>query len=491
MKSSIAESRSRLRWIGLAWCAALIVLLLASASAASAGKAGRLDRSFSGDGKSVTAFPTEESTRDYVQYRLPYEFSPGRIATARAGGGRTVVANGRAIVRYLANGRRDPGFGGGGAVPIGRIEGSRFQIANVAVDSQGRVLVAGTTRPKTSLGMEIEKVFVAGPIPSMATIRRYLPDGQLDPNFGTEGVFNTDLGAGPPTIEGQAYPSSAVGVVGLAVDAADRPIVTGSTVFEVGRCSPSQNRYEASRGIVARLTVAGALDPAFSTDGLESVAELSWLGSPTLTPAGVIVAGSKLDPCPRGNSAIEPSVLLRLRDDGSVDQGFGTNGFWARPFTRVSDIAAAPGGKLVLLTRTIELSRGEWIESNGDATRLRANGSLDRSFGQRGRAKPQLAKWAFLEATATDRKGRVLLLGNVWSKRKKTWLSRLLLLRLTAAGEFDPDFGRRGRAMTSFGGKTKVRGTDVFTGGGKIVAGGKIVGPSLKNGFALARYLGG
>jgi uncharacterized delta-60 repeat protein len=494
MGSSNAGSRSRRRGRYAAWrikavagIASLLGLLAASPAAIGAGNAGQIDRSFGGDGKVTVALPTEENFTT-TNYALPFEFASGRVAMARAGG-KLVVANAKAIVRFLPNGRRDPGFGGNGAVPIGPIEGSLFRLADVVVDSQGRILVAGTTKPRTRNGMIGPPV--PGPIPSVATIRRYLPNGQLDPEFGGNGILNTHLGAKPATFEGQAYPEAAVGVVGLAVDAADRPIVTGSAVIEVGKCPQSQNRYQASQGIVARLTVGGAADASFGDNGLKSLGGLGWLGAPILTPAGLVLSGGAAEPCPQGGP-LSPTVLVRLLDDGGLDAGFGEGGFWSRPFTRVSDVALAPGGKLVLLTRTIELSRGEWIESRGAAARLRSNGSLDRGFGRAGRLELKLGKQSFLEAIAADAKGRVLLLGDVWrpSKRGENFRSGFLLVRTTVAGEPDPQFGRDGRVMTGFGGRTKVRATELLLNRGHIVGGGKVTGPRSGNGFAIARYLG-
>jgi uncharacterized delta-60 repeat protein len=491
MRAAVAANRSARNTALLASCAAVFAtFLIGSQAATAAGKAGRLDRAFGKGGKTVTAFPEEKATRDYVNYALPFEFSPGRIAMAAAGGGKLVAANSRAIVAFLANGRRNPRFGGNGSVPIGPIEGSRFQLADVAVDSQGRVLIAGTTRPKTRFGMD--NLALPGPIQSMATIRRYLPNGRLDPGFGSEGVLNTDLGAPRPTFEGQSYEGSAVAVVGLVVDGANRPIVTGSAVVEVGHCTPSQNRYEASQGIVARLTSSGGPDLSFAGKGMQLVGGLSWLGSPAPTSAGIFSAGTSSDPCPRGEDPVNPSVLVSLGKDGGLAPGFAASGFWSRPFTRISSLAVAPSGKIVLLVRTIELSRGEWIESPGEAVRLRANGSFDTGFGHGGSASLNLPKLGDVEAIAVDAKGRVVLAGQVWVKRGKNWYSKLLLMRRTAAGEPDREFGRRGRVATSFGARTKVRATDVLVDpAGRIVVGGKIVGPSIFNGFALVRYLSG
>jgi len=457
--------------------------------------AGALDRSFNGDGKLVVNFPRDEVRSTSPQYALPYEFAPGRIAMASAGGGKLVVASSKAIVSYLRNGRPNPRFGGNGAVAIGPIGGSRFQLADIAIDSQGRLLVAGTTKPTSEVGMT--GMSVAGPIPSVATIRRYLPDGQLDQGFGKEGVLNTTLGTQPPTFEGKAFEAAAVAVVGLAVDGLDRPLLTGSTVTEVGRCAPSEARYERSRAIVARLNPDGTPDPSFGSGGLQSIGGLSWLGWPIPTATGVLSLGANVDPCPQGGPG-NPSVIASLGADGSPNQAFSGTGFWSRPFVRVGDLVVAPSGKLVLLVRTIELSRGEWIESKGKAMRLRPNGSVDTGFGRGGSTDLLLSRGS-IGAVAVDAKNRVLLVGQVpvkarkGSKGPRGAQSKLLVMRTTAAGKADLGFGRKGRVTTGFGPRTMVLATEVLAGAkGRIVAGAKISGPrtSTDNAFAIARYLG-
>jgi uncharacterized delta-60 repeat protein len=456
-----------------------------------ANKAGRLDSGFNGDGKVVVALPSSDSRRGSPNYQLPFEFAPGRIVMAAAGGGKLVVAGSKAIVEYLANGRPNPHFGGKGAVPIGRIEGTRFQLADVAVDSKGRVLIAGTAKPENEVGLTGPEV--PGPLATVATIRRYLPNGRLDPGFGLEGVLNTDLGAQPPTFEGQPYPEAAVSVLGLAVDQTDRPILTGSAVAEVGLCAPSQNRYQRSQAIVARLTPDGLPDTSFADSGIKSIGGLSWLASPMLNSSGVISVGFPVDPCPRGGGPEAPSVLTSLGSYGGL-MPFAGDGFWSRPYTRISDVAAAPSGKLVLLARTIELSHGQWFESAGEAVRLRPNGSFDTGFGHRGHANVELPKHSSIAAIATDAKGRVLLAGTVLKGRgkKRQAQLRFLLIRTTVAGEADERFGRSGRVMTAFGDRGNIRAGDVLIDpSGRIVVGGKFSGPAANGAFAIARYLGG
>jgi uncharacterized delta-60 repeat protein len=475
---------------GLLTCFAALLAFLALPGTAAA-RPGALNRGFNGDGKVVTMFPSDQAKPRYVKYTLPYEFAPGRIAMAPGPGRKLVLASSKAIVEYRANGRRNRGFGGNGTAPIGPIEGARFQVADIAVDSQGRVLVAGTTKPTDEYGLIGPPL--PGPLPTMATIRRYRANGELDPEFGSGGVLNTDFGVPPPTFEGIPYDGTAVAVVGLAVDAADRPIVAGSAAAEVGRCPRSMDRYEASRAIGARLTAGGAPDPTFAGDGTRTIGGLSWLGTPAATSADVLAAGSSTAPCPSGGPD-RPSTLASLAADGSPSQGFAAGGLWSRPFTRISDLAPAPGGRIVLLARTIELSRGEWVESAGGVVRLRRNGSFDPRFGRRGRARLRLPRRSWIAAVAVDRRGRVLLAGTVKRKprRKRRAHLELLLIRTTAAGRADRRFGRRGRVRTGFGARSNVRATDVLVDrANRIAVGGKLSGPSSGNAFALAQYLGG
>jgi hypothetical protein len=161
---------------------------------------------------------------------------------------------------------------------------------------------------------------------------------------------------------------------------------------------------------------------------------------------------------------------------------------------RVSDLAAAPGGKIVLLARTVELSHGKWVESAGSAIRLLPNGSLDRRFGHRGKVRLALPRWSSIAAIATDRKGRILLAGTIKRKPRHGRRRHLefLLTRMTAKGHPDRRFGHRGRVATGFARRANVRADGILVDpANRILVGGKFAGPSSPNAFAVARYLGG
>jgi hypothetical protein len=81
------------------------------------------------------------------------------------------------------------------------------------------------------------------------------------------------------------------------------------------------------------------------------------------------------------------------------------------------------------------------------------------------------------------------------SKSPKNKLRRSLFLvsRLNADGSTDRAFGNHGSLTTAFGGPTDSFATEALTTGKRILVGGGISGPKFGSGggFAIARYLGG
>ena len=159
--------------------------------AAVPGPAGARDASFGKDGKVTVGFPSESAGSSGPQYELPFEFTPGDQKMALAPGGKVVVAGAPKIVRFLDDGKLDPTFGKGGVVRVPRPTGGVFVLSGVAVDSLGRVVVVGLTRPLPTNS-------TPDPVISSATVMRFTADGKPDPTFGTDGLLITDLGLGNP-----------------------------------------------------------------------------------------------------------------------------------------------------------------------------------------------------------------------------------------------------------------------------------------------------
>jgi len=120
------------------------------------------------------------------------------------------------VVRLAADGSLDPAFGGGTPIltPIGALEDTGRA---VAIQSDGKIVVAGNTS--------------AGSVYDFAVVR-YLPDGSLDPAFGTGGKVVT------------AISSDSDSAFGIALLADERIVAGGSGLSTGTESSFALARYE-------------------------------------------------------------------------------------------------------------------------------------------------------------------------------------------------------------------------------------------------------
>lgn len=470
---------------GQAVVAATFAALLSVAPATAAPHPGQLDPSFGKAGKATVAFPAEAAGKTGVKYELPFQYSPGHLQMASAGEGKVVVASSSKIVRLLASGKPDPAFGTGGAVAIEPPPGQVFLLADVAVDSHGRVLVAGSTRP-------LPTESTLDPLASLAMVRRYTANGAVDTNFAQGGTLDSDLGFEPPEINSRRYPSASVGLHGLVIDAEDRPVISGGAVTEVVSCYPSDPPNRAvSTGFVARLTEAGALDPGFGAAGLHQVGDLGSFSQGHVLPGGALLAlGSAKFSCSGATTA--PLVLTSLTATGAPVPGFGFAGFRSLALKAAPTVAIAPSGKIALLAPPSKHKRKTFQL----LMRLLPSGAADPGFGRTGRVQIVGARNGSFTALAVDGAERIVLAGHASRPVPRGGVRRstFLLGRLKPKGTFDRSFGRRGTVRTGFGGPASAYATQVLLGAkGRILAGGIVSDPRLPSGggFAIARYFSG
>jgi uncharacterized delta-60 repeat protein len=466
--------------------------------------AGSLDTTFGKGGKVTVAFPAETEGDVGVKYDLPYSYNSGHIEMAPAPGGKTVVAGATKMVRYLANGQLDKSFGGG-EVRISRPAGRNFVLASVAVDSQGRVLLAGTAR-------QMPSNTTPNPLLSSAILMRFTSNGALDPSFGDGGTLVTDFGLGAPKgAGGSSYISPAVGLRSVVVDSQGRPLISGGYVKEFGDCSGSSQAI--SIGFVGRLTASGALDPTFGEGGLRQVTDLASFPQVGFTPAGGLLAvGNGGGSC--GTHERGPTLeLAGMNGEGVLDPNFGFSGFRViEGLGNAPAVTIAPSGKIDLLGPTHNSREQVKNKKKGKdepkytyipvaeetVTQLLPSGAADPSFSRKGSTQIVHGRDASLSAIAVDAQGRLLLAGRV-AKRvapnsKKNGLTRssFLVSRVTAKGEIDRSFGNQGEVRTGFGGPASSFATQiVLLNGGRMLVGGGISSPKLASGggFAIAKYL--
>ena len=299
---------------------------------------GSLDTSFSGDGKLTTTFGSRNDYGNAIALQ-----ADGRIIVA----GSSLSTNSDfALLRYLADGTLDPSFGSGGGVitdiGAGSIDGGN----GVALQADGRILVAGSS----SNGSD-EDVALA----------RYNTDGSLDTSFSTDGKLTAAIGGGDDI----AY--------AIAVQADGRIVVAGETF----------NGSDVDV-FVMRFNADGTPDTAFgnggrATTGVGTGHDLA--RGVSLTADGrIVVAGSTWN----GNQY--DTMLLRYNGDGSLDPNFGTGGKVITPVSPAGDtgnaVAVQANGRIVVAGQAYANSQPY---SNGDFSVIRytGDGSLDTSFEAR------------------------------------------------------------------------------------------------------------
>lgn len=136
---------------------------------------GRLDPSFSADGKVSTLLGEEAGAQGVLVQ------PNGRVVVAGLAQVRPRQGDRFALTRYLADGSLDSGFGHGGIVTT-TLPGNDALGNAIAAQRDGRLVVAGQAeRPNGNS--------------SVFGIVRYRSDGTPDPSFGSRGIVTTSFGA--------------------------------------------------------------------------------------------------------------------------------------------------------------------------------------------------------------------------------------------------------------------------------------------------------
>jgi uncharacterized delta-60 repeat protein len=410
---------------------ALAVLLatLLAPTLAQAARPGDLDRSF-GDGGLVS---TELGRSDSGARSVAID-SHHRIVAA--GFGYDGSSTDFALARYRPSGALDPAFGVGGKVSsdLGGWEG----IASAAIDSRGRIIVAGDRCEDLGEdGCDVDRFALA----------RYKRDGQLDPSFGTGGVAITYVG-------GWCEANS------VAIDSRGRIVAAGY--------SASGNTQGFA---LARYKLDGQLDPSFGTGGTVTTPMTQpGLGGPANSVAidarGRIVVAGYSPHGSRGNFA-----LARYRPNGALDRSFSGNG---RTTTHVEGGGGA--NSVALDSRGRILVAGGGPQSpNFAVARYKGNGALDRSFGG---GKIVLGfRHASARSVVIDSRRRVVVTGGN---------GRFALARFRAGGKIDRSFGGDGKVATHLNHYAGAFSAAIDSRDRIVVAGfGGLSGHAL-----LARYIG-
>ncbi|MEI6509940.1 MAG: delta-60 repeat domain-containing protein [bacterium] len=335
---------------------------------------GRLDSSF-GQGGAVI-YGTAANGQDCA-YGVALQADGKILVTGAASNGRDQDL---LLLRFLPDGTLDPSFGKTGVAVYSGGEETQEIGRAVAVQADGKIVVAGEGGTAANLD---------------ALILRFTFDGKLDPSFASKGL---------------AYYSSAEGGadqgLALALQADGKILLAGSTT-----------RAGQADLLLLRFTPQGALDPFFAAGGAalyDGPSQGADCGNAlTLQPDGKILAAG-FTSGPRGQDIL----LLRYTGSGQLDSSFGQAGvvLFGSPedvYDVAQGVAVQADGRILVVG-----ARGGGPQQDGlkDALVLRfsSRGKSDLSFGRQGTmafAGPEQGDdWAYALSLQAD--GRIVAAGS-------------------------------------------------------------------------------
>jgi len=342
----------------------------------------------------------------------------------------------------------DPSFGTNG-ISITPIGSSDDLAAKVAIQSDGKIVVAGTSQMDT---YDI-------------SLLRLNSDGTPDLSFDEDGRVFTPVSAGPTT------GTSADFGYALLIQPDGKILVGGSSSDGVN-----------SNFCLVRYNLDGSLDGSFGVDGkvvtsftpgIERVTALA------LRPDGRIIAAGHAVYLHNFDFA-----LAQYHPDGSLDTSFGDAGLVTTEFTLREDFVAAIAlqldGRLVVAGHTNQPGFRDIA-----LARYTTDGILDPTFDGDGKLITAIG------LTGNDVANDVLVLPDnkiVIAGYTSANGADFALVRYNPDGSFDTSFGVGGKVVTTIGpyddmGRGLVRQVD-----GKLVVVGMSSTAANTAGFALIRY---
>ncbi len=231
----------------------------------------------------------------------------------------------------------------------------------------------------------------------------------------------------------------------------------------------------------------GGLDPTFGSGGQVLTPFSNYYDQAnavtTQSDGKVVIAGYS---DPSGSRFAYDFLVARYNADGSVDTSFGTGGRTVTDFNRSADepsaVALQPqtSGPSKILVAGMVRNNGN---DNFGLARYNANGTLDTTFGRKGKVETDLGSsgdWP--SSMVVDSAGRIIVAGMGPG-------SDAALVRYTANGALDTTFGSGGKLVNIIRLASGYHASSVaLQGDGKIVLAGTTLDPATSWEFVLARF---
>ncbi len=340
-------------------------------------------------------------------------------------------------------GEPDKSFGNDGKVNVG-IMGYSDVAKSMALQEDGKIVLVGYGQesPAKKKGL------------SMA---RYMPNGELDYDFGNYGIVVSLLS----DVEGEAH--------SVAIQQDGKIVITGYSI------SSATNNEELT---VARFNPDGTIDYKFGSGGIviTEISPVKDIGeSVVIQPDGKILVA--------GTTTHSPSfdiVLVRYNDDGTLDDGFGLGGIVITDIDSALDLAKAvllqPDGKIIVAGYTRAGTKFFMTLLRYDSF-----GNLDTSFGEKGIKITNINGRRGKMDLALQPDGKIVLVG----PSEVNGSHHFTLIRFNGNGSIDNSFGKNGVVKTIIGNYSEAEAVALQPNGNIVVAGST---EKDKESFVVAMY---
>lgn len=310
-----------------------------------------------------------------------------------------------AVLRFTRDGEIDESFGDGGLATTD-LSGTADVARAVAVDPQGRIVVAGTTTGEKGLDF---------------AVARYLPSGALDRSFGDAGKTVVRVGDDADT----AY--------ALVIQSDGKLVIGGDS-----------NRGSAQSGVdfaLVRLLEDGQLDERFGDAGVAIQSIASFGGRDSIYALALQTLDGEERLLAAGGEG--DFSLARFRASGELDESFGEQGTLSGLFG--STIGAARG---LTLNAEGEIVVVGHAQHDVALAKLSPQGSLVETFGEGGKVVTAVSaeNWDEAQGVGVEADGKLLVAG--FSYEGNSSSGNTLLLRYDASGGLDAGFGAEGIVLT-------------------------------------------
>ena len=439
---------------------------------------GSLDTTFDTDG----IVTTDIGTNTYDAGHSVAVQSDGKIVVA----GRS--ANGAALVRYNTNGSLDTTFDTDGKVTL--VVSSRASIAT-ALQSDAKIIVAavgyvrlsvarydsngsldtmfgtnGTAtasaftsagdsfNSRTALALQSDgKIVVAGESSRDFAVVRFSTSGSLDTGFDTDGMATTNI-----SVDGYDAARS------VAVQSDGKIVVAGRSAGDLA---------------VVRYNTNGSLDTGFDTDGMITIDTGTFTNWRNVAPVAMALqSDGKIVVAAEGT---EDFLVVRLNTDGSLDNGFDTDGIVTTDIgsfssDRARAVAVQSNGKIIVAGTS-------GFSNDVAVVRYNADGSLDTAFDTDGIVTTAIVGASYNDganAVAVQSNGRIIVVG--------TYNDDLAVVRYNTNGSLDTGFDSDGIVTTDVrvASPDRANAVAVQNDGKIIVAGQSDIG--FDGDVAVVRY---